>query len=131
MSEKKKLTWENDYQIGSGANFTCAKFGTAGGSILAGGDDQNTVLLWRVTNNKPKVTLVGQQSHSTVMQFSNDAKRLFSGTLGGTVHVWDLETSTDQTRLKGHTLGCTALATSDNEQFLCTGSKDCKVKLWD
>jgi WD40 repeat protein len=95
MSEKKKLSFENDYQLGSGENFTCAKFGGSFCSILAGGDDQNGVWLWRVTNTKPKITLRGQKSYTTVMQFQKDAKRLFSGTLGGTVHVWDLETSTD------------------------------------
>jgi WD40 repeat protein len=131
MAEKKKLLWENDYQVGSGASFTCAKFGQSGGSILAGASDQNDVLLWRVTNNKPKLTLQGQKSHSTVLQFSNDSKKLFSGTQGGTVHVWDLETSVDLVKLQGHLQPCTALATSTNESFLVTGSKDSKVKLWD
>jgi hypothetical protein len=58
MTEKKKLQWENDYQVGSGANFTCAKLGH-NGNVLAGADDSNLVTLWRVTNNKPKVALSG------------------------------------------------------------------------
>ena len=99
MSDKKKLQWENDYQVGSGAKFTCGKFGQSGGSILAGADDLNNVLLWRVTNNKPKLTLVGQKTYSTTLLFSNDSKRLFSGTIGGVVHIWDLETSSDLVRL--------------------------------
>lgn len=89
------------------------------------------MILWRVTNNKPKITLTGQKSPSSVLQFANDSKRLFSGIQGGTVHVWDLETSTDMVRLQGHTQAVTALTTSENEQFLVTGSKDTKVKIWD
>ena len=102
MTEKKKLLCDNDYLSEGGANFTCAKFGQSGGSILAGADEQNNVNLWRVTNTEPKFILRGQKSHSTVLQFSNDSNKLFSGTYGGTVHVWDLETSVDLVKLQGH-----------------------------
>jgi hypothetical protein len=64
MSERKKVQWESDYQIGSGAQFTCAKFSNDG-HYLGGADDSNNVVLWKVTNNRPKMTLVGQKSHST------------------------------------------------------------------
>jgi hypothetical protein len=57
--EKKKLQKENDYQLGSGSNFTCAQFGSAKWQTLAAGDDQNNVILWRLTNTKPKMTLTG------------------------------------------------------------------------
>jgi len=47
------------------------------------------------------------------------------------VHVWDLETQSEACKLVGHMTTCTALARSDGDQFLVTGSKDTKVKLWD
>jgi hypothetical protein len=52
------LQWENDYQVGSGAIFTCAIFRNDC-ELLAGADDQSNVIVWKVTNNKPKITLVG------------------------------------------------------------------------
>lgn len=90
MSEKKKLLKENDYQIGSGVNFTCAKFGTSSCSILAAGDDSKNITLWRLTNTKPKLTLSGLQSQPVVLEISESAVQLYAGTSGGTVHVWDL-----------------------------------------
>jgi WD40 repeat protein len=98
MSDRKKMQWENDYQVGSGAKFTCAKF-TNDCHYLSGGDDQSNLVLWKVTNNKPKFTLSGQKTHSTALHFSADTKRLFSGTHGGTVYVWDLTTQQEVVRL--------------------------------
>ena len=131
MSEKKKLLKENDYQVGSGAEFTCAKFGTPSCSVLAAGDDLNNVMLWRLTNTKPKMTLTGQTTSSSVMEFNESASRLFTGTKGGTVHVWDLQQACEVVKLKGHLTTCTALASSKSNQYLVTGSQDTKVKLWD
>jgi len=131
MSEKKKLQKENDYQVGSGANFTCAKFGTSSCSILAAGDDLNNMILWRLTNTKPKMTLIGQASPASVIEFSSSATRLFTGTVGGIVHVWDLQTAAEVVKLKGHLTTCTALAGSKTDTCIVTGSQDTKVKLWD
>ena len=76
------------------------------------------------------MTLLGQKSHSTQMLIQNDHKRLYSGTVAGTVHVWDLESQSDLYRLQGHLTKCTALA-NDGSEILVTGSQDCKVKVWD
>ena len=127
--EKKKLTKENDYQVGSGASFTCAAFGSEKWQLIAAGDDQNNIMMWRVTKVKPKMILTGQSKPAQCLTFSSDALKLYSGTQGGTVHVWDLESEKELIKLKGHMTACTTMCTNDN--VLVTGSLDTKVKFWD
>jgi len=92
--EKKKLHKENDYQVGTGAEFTCAKISPKGCMILAAGDDQNKIILWKLTNTKPKLILEGHPTHSCCMLFNQEATKLFTGTVGGTAHVWDMQQAT-------------------------------------
>jgi len=68
MNGKEKLQKEKDYQIGSGARLTCAKF-TPNSSIIAAGDDANNVTFWKVNNTKPKVTLTTQTTPSEVLTY--------------------------------------------------------------
>jgi hypothetical protein len=86
----KQLTKESDYQVESGTNILCSKLGGKGCNILATGDDQNNVILWRLTIPKPKFTFGGLKSNPTVLTFNESATKLFAGTVGGTVHSWDL-----------------------------------------
>ena len=65
--EKKKLHKENDYQLASGASFTCAKISPKGCMVLAAGDDQNHIILWKLTNTKPKLILEGHDSEPFCM----------------------------------------------------------------
>ena len=129
--EKKKLLKENDYQVGSGTNLTCAKISPKKCNVLAAGDDQNNIILWKLTTTKPKKYLTGAKSETYSMIFNEDATTLFTGTVGGTAHVWDMEASVQKSLFKGHNATCTALCTSLNDQYLVTGSQDAKVKLWD
>ena len=131
MSEKKQVKWEGDYQVGSGANFTCAKIAPKSCNLFATGDDQNNLIFWRLQTRKPKLTLTGQKTPANCLSFSNDLKKFYSGTQGGTVHVWDLDNQSEVVKLQGHQTYCTALAKSDDDMILVTGSKDTKVKLWD
>jgi len=130
MSEKKKMNRENDYQVGSGAKFTCSKFGGPSVNILAAGDDQRNVLLWKLTDTKPKMILTGQSSESYSLLFDDQAQNLYSGTVGGTVHVWDLNQQKEVLKMKGHATTVTCMAQSKGFHMV-TGSQDTKVKLWD
>ena len=51
--------------------------------------------------------------------------------MGGIVQVWDLETTSDIVKFQGHQSQITAINSSLGNEFVVTGSKDCKVKLWD
>jgi len=68
--EKKRLRKLNDYQVASGAKITCAKFGSKNYQILAAGDDQRSITLWKLNKNKPKLTLSGHASEVSCLTFS-------------------------------------------------------------
>ena len=129
--EKKKLLKENDYQVGSGAEFTCAKISPKSCMVLAACDDQCNIILWKLTNTKPKLILEGQTSYACSMLFNQEATRLFTGTVGGTAHVWDMQQSSQVSMFRGHHYEVTAICNSNGDQYLCTGSTDTKIKLWD
>lgn len=42
-----------------GAKLTCAKFGASNYSIIAAGDDQKNITLWKLNKTSPKLTLPG------------------------------------------------------------------------
>lgn len=46
---------QNDYQVQSGAKITCAKFGGSNFQLIAAGDDQKNVYLWKLSKNLPKL----------------------------------------------------------------------------
>ena len=46
---------ENNYSIGSGGDITCARLGFDNYQILAAGDDQKNVIVWKITNTKPRL----------------------------------------------------------------------------
>ena len=58
--------------------------------LIATGDDQKNIMLWRLTNTKPRASLVGQSSEAKTLVFNEKADKLYSGTLGGTAHIWDI-----------------------------------------
>ena len=132
MSERKITTKESDYQINSGTAYTSAAFGHDC-QILSGGDDQNRIYVWKVTNTKPKLELTGQKTCSTILRFSNNQtnSQLFSGTFGGTLHVWELQGQREIVKFLGHKAGVSAVCSSDNDDIVATGSHDTRIKLWD
>ena len=68
----------------------------------------------------------------TELTFSSNAEQIFSGTVGGTVHMWDLETKKEMIKFLGHQTMCSCLISDGQEQnTLVSGSEDTKVKVWD
>ena len=88
--EKKKLQKENNYSVGSGDNITCARLGFQNYQILAAGDDQKNIKLWKITKTKPKLTLPNHSSNVCAIGFDNKAEHLFAGTEGGAMYIWNL-----------------------------------------
>jgi WD40 repeat protein len=66
------------------------------------------------------------------LTFSANAEQIYSGTVGGTAHIWDLTTSKEVAKLQGHITRCTCLNSDMMGQgILVTGSEDTRVKVWD
>lgn len=66
------------------------------------------------------------------LSFSSTAEQIYSGTVGGTVHMWDLETKKEIMKFQGHQTKCSCLISDAmGLNSLVTGSEDTKVKVWD
>jgi hypothetical protein len=63
--------------------------------------------------------------------FSPDGRRLASGSLDGTVKVWDARTGQESLNLKGHTYYEFSVVFSADGQRLASGSYEGTVKVWD
>ena len=63
--------------------------------------------------------------------FSPDGRRLASGSLEGTVKVWDVATGQLLRTLTGHTSGVTSVAFSPDGRRLASSSLGGVIKVWD
>lgn len=53
------------------------------------------------------------------------------GTLGGTVHVWDVPRQKSTAKLSGHATAPTVFVYDNANSFLISGGEDTKIKVWD
>jgi len=62
---------------------------------------------------------------------SPDETVVASGSLDGTIRVWDRDAGTERHRLLGHAGGVFAVAFSPDGASLASGSDDETIRLWD
>ncbi|MCJ1280582.1 hypothetical protein MMC21_008411, partial [Puttea exsequens] len=76
-------------------------------------------------------TLQGHTGSVETIAFSPDGKRLASGSLDGTIKLWDAASGQLQQTLQGHTGSVRTIAFSPDGKQLASGSDDETIKLWD
>jgi WD40 repeat protein len=101
------------------------------GQLLATGDGDGKVRLWRVADGTNLLTCKGHTSWVWSVAFSPDGKMLASGSDDRTVRLWDVETGHCRKTLRGHTCQIWSVAFSPDSQTLASGSEDRTIKLWD
>ena len=112
------------------------------------------VLLWDANTGEYQVTLKGhgkafgnsRPEHPNSIAFSSDGKRLISGSLDGTVCIWNARTDVRdsffhslfgslfghaKSTFKGHKDHVLAVAISPDGSTIASGSSDSTVRLWD
>jgi RNA polymerase sigma factor (sigma-70 family) len=90
---------------------------------------QGTPTALRPDEEEPKAraSFEGHKAQVASVTFSPDGKTLASGSLEGTVKLWDMATGKERAAVKGYP----AVAFSPDGKILATGSRDNTVKLWD
>ncbi|GAJ09300.1 unnamed protein product, partial [marine sediment metagenome] len=63
--------------------------------------------------------------------FSPDGKRIVSGSVEGTIKLWDASTGRELMALRGHSAGVGSPAFSPDGKLIVSGSADKTVKVWD
>ena len=97
---------------------------------MAAGNDQGSLIIWKVTKTRPRLTLNNHSSNVATIKIDQSAQNLFAGTNGGSVYVWDLNNQESRI-LQGHRTAITSIAYEDETHLLATASGDATVKIWD
>ncbi len=101
------------------------------GKILACGDSEGTVRLWR---GFPRGQLCEFRAHEGSifsLAFSTDGGTLVSGGEDRTVRVWQAGTGEQVGSFTGHTASVLCAAISANGQRVASGSGDKTVRIWE
>lgn len=101
------------------------------GRLVATGDLNGEVRLWRSSDGKNVLTLKGHSSWVWSLAFSPDGHTLASGSDDRTVKLWDLPSGQCRHTLESHTGTIWSVAYSANGQHFASGSEDQTIKLWD
>jgi len=100
------------------------------GLLLAGGDQQNNILLWDLRTGIKRFRMTGHKDRITDLDFSPDGRRLASASWDGTAGLWNVNTGQRQATLRAHLLGVNSVAFSPDGQRLAGGTGDGLIKLW-
>ena len=74
---------------------------------------------------------IGHTKGITSAVLSSDGKRAVSGSIDGTMKVWDTATGKELRTINGHEDVVTSVAVSPDGKWILSGSADTTVKLWD
>lgn len=99
------------------------------GKLLATGDINHDVQLWRVADGKPLLNFTMDEGWVWSLAFSPDGKRL-AGSANGVVHLWDVESGEMLQSLEDYCDRVFSVAFSPDGQLLATGSEDRWVRVW-
>jgi WD40 repeat protein len=101
------------------------------GSRLAAGTEEGPILLWASGLEREPVELSGHRSAVTSLGFAPDGARLVSGSVDGSVRLWDVRRPDQKPiRLEGHGGWVWAVAFARDGERLVSGGADRVVRLW-
>jgi WD40 repeat protein len=119
-------------------------------TLLAVGGEDGTIRLWDVAHGRPRgpplsdpstrvpestsqvIIVLTHPNSVTSLAFSPDGKILASGSLNGTVRLWDSPSGHPRGVLpQGHTAAVESVAFSPDSALIATGSADRTIRLWD
>lgn len=102
------------------------------GEILAGGDSQGIIYLYRVRDRQQLLSLQGHVANTWIssLTFSPDSKLLASSSLDYDVKIWDVATGECLQTFKGHQQWVWSVAFSPDGKTIASGSDDDTIRVW-
>ena len=101
------------------------------GTLLATGDGNNEIHLWKVIDGTKVKTLQGHQDWVHSVAFSLDGRLLISGSGDRSVRIWEIETGKCINKLSVHTDRVKSVAFSPDNKTVVSASLDRTVIFWD
>ncbi len=101
------------------------------GHTLAAGNEDGTVVLWNVGQERAAAVLAGHRDAVTCIAFSPDGHTLASGGRDRAIRLWDVEAGRPLAVLAGHADSIHGLAFHPDGHLLASGSEDGSIRLWD
>lgn len=113
-------------------NVNCAKWGKGNNLLIATGGQDRKVNIWKLGCPNIVAQLHGHTSTIESVTFGSDEEMVVSGSSGGTIKVWDLNSErVHKSYNYGHKTNVTSLDYHPFGKFFCSGSTDTQVKVWD
>lgn len=106
-----------------------ACLGTEGRHLAISVERENVVRLYE-TANRREIQLTGHRDFVSGLAFSPDGATLASGSMDGTIRLWDVLTGMQTALLPGHMEETTDVAFSPDGQTLASVNRKNSVKLW-
>ena len=100
------------------------------GKLLATGDVNHEIQLWRVADGQLLLTFTVPEGWIWSVAFSPDGK-LLAGSANQSVHLWEVQSGTLVRSLNGYSDRVFSVAFSPDGQLLATGSEDRWVRIWE
>ena len=101
------------------------------GELLAAGDSNGNIHLWRVESGQQVLILQGHTNWVVSLAFSPDGQTLGSGSADATIRLWNVAKGVCEKILEGHRDEVWSVTFSPNGKLLASGSDDRTIKLWD
>jgi WD40 repeat protein/transcriptional regulator with XRE-family HTH domain len=101
------------------------------GELLAAGDSNGNIYLWRVENSQQVLIFRGHTNWVVSLAFSPDGQTLCSGSADASIRLWNVETGVCGKILQEHQDEIWSVTFSPNGKMLASGSDDHTIKLWD
>jgi WD40 repeat protein len=101
--------------------------------MIAGGDNCESMHIYDFNSNKPISSYTGFNSDVTCVNFSYDQSRVYAGSFGGTLFVYNYDRGKVANTLRGH-LTHWRWAVGQKEDmgnYIASGGADTNVKVWD
>ena len=102
------------------------------GKLIASASGDKTIKIWKSSTGELMSTLKGHEHWVYAVRFlhSNRDRVVVSGGRDDKIILWNLKNKTNRL-INAHNNSVTALAISQNNKFVVTGSSDKIIKIWE